>query len=210
MWSHGPDLASWVDNWASHQPDALAIEFEGATTNYAQLSRRVASTADWLHRHGVVKGDRVAWLGPNHPLAIELLLACSRLGTIFLPLNSRLLTSEHRWILEDAEPKLLVAHENFHEHAMEAAGDISVYLLNEVSQVQAIEAAPREGELGDSVLLAYTSGTTGTPKGALLSQSALAANAVNGAHAHDLTSSDRFLTFLPLFHVCRPAIARHP
>ncbi|MDP6283265.1 MAG: AMP-binding protein [Acidimicrobiales bacterium] len=201
MWSNGSDLASWVDNWADHQPDALAIEFEGVTTNYKQLSRRIASIASWLHLHKVEMGDRVAWLGPNHPLAIELLLACSRLGVIFLPLNSRLLSSEHRWILQDAEPKLLITHEDFHEHGKEAAEEIPVLLLDEVSQSEPIEVAPRVGGPDDPVLLAYTSGTTGTPKGALLCQSALAANAVNGAHAHDLTSNDRFLTFLPLFHV---------
>ena len=201
MWSNGSDLASWVDNWADHQPEALAIEFEGRTTDYAQLSKRIASIASWLHLHKVETGDRVAWLGPNHPLAIELLLACSRLGAIFLPLNSRLLVAEHRWILQDAEPKLLIAHEKFHEHATEAAGGVSVRSLNEVSQSEHIDLTPRVGRPDDPVLLAYTSGTTGTPKGALLSQSALTANAVNGAHAHDLTSSDRFLTFLPLFHV---------
>ena len=201
MWSNGSDLASWVDNWASHQPDALAIEFEGITTNYEQLSRRTAAIASWLHLHKVETGDRVAWLGPNHPLAIELLLACSRLGAIFLPLNSRLLISEHRWILRDAGPSLLIVHEEFHQHGTEAADDIPVFVLDEVSRAEPIEPTPRVGSPDDPVLLAYTSGTTGTPKGALLSQSALTANAVNGAHAHDLTSSDRFLTFLPLFHV---------
>lgn len=201
MWSNGSDLASWVDKWADHQPDALAIEFEGDKTNYRQLSRRIASIAGWLHLHEVKTGDRVAWLGPNHPLAIELLLACSRLGAIFLPLNSRLLIAEHHWILQDAGPRLLIAHKDFHEHATEAADEIPVFGLDEVYQSEPTELTPRVSQLDDPVLLAYTSGTTGTPKGALLSQSALAANAINGAHAHDLTSSDRFLTFLPLFHV---------
>ena len=201
MWSNGSDLASWVDKWADHQPDALAVEFEGDKTSYQQLSTRIASIAGWLHLHEVEPGDRVAWLGPNHPLAIELLLACSRLGAIFLPLNSRLLIAEHHWILQDAGPRLLIAHKDFHEHATEAADEIPVFGLDEVYQSEPTELTPRVSQLDDPVLLAYTSGTTGTPKGALLSQSALAANAVNGAHAHDLTSNDRFLTFLPLFHV---------
>lgn len=201
MWEKGSDLASWIDNWASHQPNALAIEFQGVGTNYEQLSTRVSATASWLHSNEIEAGDRVAWLGPNHPLAIELLLACSRLGAIFLPLNSRLLVSEHAWILEDAKPELLVAHEKFITHAKEAATSIPVHSLTEVTQANVLDRTPRSGTLIDPVLLAYTSGTTGTPKGALLSQSALAANAINGAHAHDLTPRDRFLTFLPLFHV---------
>ena len=201
MWSNGADLASWVDNWACHQPRTLAIEFNGIEKNYEEFSTRISATASWLNSNNVRAGDRVAWLGPNHPLAIELLLACSRLGAIFLPLNSRLLVSEHHWILQDAEPKLVIAHESFLVHAQGAAAGIPVHPLAEVTQAEPIDSTPRIGKLSDSVLLAYTSGTTGTPKGAVLSQSALAANAVNGAHAHDLTSKDRFLTFLPLFHV---------
>ena len=201
MWNKGADLASWVDNWASHQPNALAIEFKEVQTDYGHLSVRISATASWLHTQGVEVGDRVAWLGPNHPLAIQLLLACSRLGAIFLPLNSRLLVSEHSWILQDAKPALVIAHESFLTHAEEASADIPVHSLTDVTQAEALLSTPRVGKLLDPVLLAYTSGTTGTPKGALLSQGALAANAVNGAHAHDLTCKDRFLTFLPLFHV---------
>ena len=201
MWDKGADLASWVDNWADHQPASLAIEFKGVETNYDQLSTRISAIASWLHSQSVGVGDRVAWLGPNQPLAIELLFACSRLGAIFLPLNSRLLVSEHSWILQDAKPKLVVSHESFLTHAEEAATVIPVHSSDEVAQAETLDTTPRVGKLDDPVLLAYTSGTTGTPKGALLSQSALAANAVNGAHAHDLTSKDRFLTFLPLFHV---------
>ena len=93
MWSEGQDLAAWVDRWADHQPDAPAIEFEGSTATFQALSQRVSSVADWLNERNINLGDRVAWLGPNRPLAIELLLACSRLGAIFLPLTSRLLGS---------------------------------------------------------------------------------------------------------------------
>ncbi|MDP7068407.1 MAG: AMP-binding protein, partial [Acidimicrobiales bacterium] len=201
MWDQGSDLASWVDRWAGHQPEALAVEFEGARTNYEQLSRRIADVANWLHEHDVVPGDRVAWLGPNHPGVIDLLFACSRLGAIFLPLNSRLVVSEHRWILQDAEPKILIAEETFYEHAQEATQANMVYLLDDLADGRTNSIAPRVGSPSDAVLLAYTSGTTGSPKGALLAQSAVAANALNGIHAHDLTSEDRILTFLPLFHV---------
>ncbi|MBM37039.1 MAG: feruloyl-CoA synthetase [Acidimicrobiaceae bacterium] len=201
MWDQGSDLASWIDRWAGHQPEALAVEFEGSRTNYEQLSRRIADVANWLHQHDVVPGDRVAWLGPNHPRVIDLLFACSRLGAIFLPLNSRLVVSEHSWILQDADPKILIAEETFYEHAQEAAEANIVHLLDDLIVGGTHSTAPRVGGPSDAVLLAYTSGTTGTPKGALLTQSAVAANALNGIHAHDLTSEDRILTFLPLFHV---------
>ena len=201
MWDKGSDLASWIDRWAGHQPDALAIEFEESRTSYRELSLRVADVAAWLHDRGVGPGDRVAWLGTNDPASICLLLACSRLGAIFLPLNSRLVVSEHQWILQDAEPQVLIAEHMFYDHAQEAVQNNIVHLLDELTGIQNASTSPRVGQPSDAILLAYTSGTTGTPKGALLTQSALASNAVNSAHAHDLTPQDRILTFLPLFHV---------
>ena len=131
MLSEGQDVASWVDRWADHQPDAPAIEFEGFTTTFRELSQRVASVADWLHRQNISAGDRVAWLGPNRPLAIELLLGCSRLGAIFLPLNSRLLVSEHQWIIANAKPRIIVADPTFDEHARESAGDLPVHIIDD-------------------------------------------------------------------------------
>ena len=201
MWDEGSDLASWIDRWAGHRPEALAIEFEELRTTYSELSLRIAEVADWLHEQGVASGDRVAWLGTNNPAAIHLLLACSRLGAIFLPLNSRLVVSEHRWILQDAEPQILIAEPMFYDHAQEAVQKNIVYRLDELTEANHTSTSPRVGRPSDAVLLAYTSGTTGTPKGALLTQRALASNAVNSAHAHDLTPQDRILTFLPLFHV---------
>jgi len=201
MWSEGQDLASWVDRWADHQPDAPAIEFEGSATSFSALSQRVSSVADWLNARNINVGDRVAWLGPNRPLAIELLLGCSRLGAIFLPLNSRLLVSEHQWIIDNADPKIVVADPMFSDHARKSAGELPIHVIDDETLLSADAVAPRPGKAKHPVLLAYTSGTTGKPKGALLTQSALMANALNGAHAHDLTPKDRFLTFLPLFHV---------
>jgi len=203
----GRDLASWVDRWADHRPDALALEFEGERTTYVELAERIALTAGWLHEQGVGHGHRVAWLAPNRPTALELMLACSRLGAILLPLNSRLAVSEHSWILDDADPTLVLADPSFAEHAAAAAGRRPVAVVDDDGLLDGHDLldgdsqAPRVGERRDPVLLAYTSGTTGRPKGALLDQAAMWANAVNGAHAHDLVSSDRILTLLPLFHV---------
>ena len=196
----GRDLASWIDRWAGHRPDALAISFEGTDQTYAQLSTTVAGVASWLHDNGVARGDRVAWLGPNRPFAIELFLACSRLGAIMLPLNSRLSVAEHEWILNDASPSILLADPSFADHAEAAALGRRVVVVD-VESPSTTGPHPRVGDRSDPVLLAYTSGTTGRPKGALLDQAAMWANAVNGAHAHDLTSNDRVLTLLPLFHV---------
>ena len=199
------DLAGWVDRWADHRRDSLAIEFEGRTTSYGQLAERIGEAAAWLADLGIAHGDRVAYLGPNRPEAIELVLACSWLGAIYLPLNSRLAPAEHDWILADAEPAIVVEDPTFTEHL----DSLSLLCPRAVLTADQHDyrtdpnptPPPRIGTSSDPVLLAYTSGTTGRPKGALLDQRALLTNAVNGAHAHDLTSADRVLTLLPLFHV---------
>ncbi len=170
--------------------------------SYAGLSHAIARRAAWLHERGVARGARVAWLGPNRPLAVELVFACARLGAVFVPLNSRLAPDEHRWIVEDADPALWVVDPTFADHAAQVGGPCAIEIVAEDDALAGDhDAAPRVGERADPVLLVYTSGTTGRPKGALLRQEALWANAVNGTHAHDLTSADRILTLLPLFHV---------
>ena len=201
MTSLGPNIATWIDRWAGHQPDALAVEFEGEQTSYSQLANKIGALANWLVESGIEQGDRVAWLGPNHPFALELVFACSQVGAITLPLNSRLLPSEHRWILEDAEVNLVVSEDSFCEAALEAANGIAVQSLSSLVYPLMSNPAEQKGNSHDPLLLAYTSGTTGTPKGALLTQSALIANAINSFHCHDFTTKDRVLTFLPLFHV---------
>lgn len=197
------DLSCWIDRWADHRPTSLALEFEGRQQTYAEFARSIAGTAAWLASEGVREGDRVAWLGPNRPLALELLFACARLGAIYLPLNARLTPAEHRWIVDDADPALVVGDIAFDQHLSEASGDRRVLIVDDDAGEPSARGsdAPRVGTRSHPALLVYTSGTTGQPKGAVLDQAALWANATNGAHAHDLTSADRVLNVLPLFHV---------
>ena len=225
----GADLAARVERWADRQPAAVAVAFEGFEHTYRAFADQIAATARWLAAEGVGEGDRVAWLGPNRPAALRLLLGCSWLGAIYLPLNSRLAPPEHRWILEHAQPGLLVADAGFEPHVRmigtacetrlvpdepagpDGSGDPTVTQhhshTDECADLVPRDhspdgaAPPRRGTPQHPVLLAYTSGTTGHPKGAVLDQAAMAANAVNAAHAHDLTSRDRVLTTIPLFHV---------
>ena len=199
----GADLAARIERWADHRPDAVAVAFEGVEHSYRSFADQIAATAGWLADQGVGEGDRVAWLGPNRPAALQLMLGCSWLGAIYLPLNSRLTPPEHRWILDHAEPALLAVDSTFAEHgAASGAPCKRREVPDEPDGFAAAGTTPaRRGTPDHPVLLAYTSGTTGHPKGALLDQAAMAANAVNSTHAHDLTSEDRVLTTIPLFHV---------
>ena len=199
----GADLAARVERWADHCPDATALAFEGVEHTYGSFADQIAATAGWLAAAGIGEGDRVAWLGPNRPAALRLMLGCSWLGAIYLPLNSRLAPPEHRWILDHAGPSLLAVDTEFEEHAALIGAQCDTRVVpDEPHGFGATEGAPaRRGTPAHPVLLAYTSGTTGHPKGALLDQAAMAANAVNSTHAHDLSSTDRVLTAIPLFHV---------
>ncbi|MBK1660708.1 class I adenylate-forming enzyme family protein [Paracraurococcus ruber] len=175
---------------------------QGALT-YGALARAADRVARQLAGLGIRRGDRVALLGPNDPAQLVLLFACARLGAILVPLNWRLAAPELRYVLEDAGARLLVRPPG--DAAMRAlAAAAAPPGCTVLDHGQPLADPPwdgPEGAAGDPLLLVYTSGTTGRPKGALLTQAALAANAENARALFDLTEADRVLTMLPLFHV---------
>jgi fatty-acyl-CoA synthase len=124
---------------------------------------------------------------------LVLLFALARLGAILVPLNWRLTAAEHKTILADCSPKWLFCDSNFEAHARN--------LGIPIGKLEKIKNRKLQGADADDILIVYTSGTTGKPKGAVLTQSALLWNGFNSIHAHDLSQSDHVLTSLPLFHV---------
>jgi fatty-acyl-CoA synthase len=209
------DLADLIERNAAFTPRKAAIIFEGEELSYAALQARIEGTARALKAElGVSRGDRVAILSLNRPDYIVLLYACARLGAMLVPLNWRLAVAEQMFILSDASVKVLVLEQAFAEvlPALEQ-------LLPD-TRIIGLDFSPPRGSAFDKLLtrargasrnphtdfncpllIVYTSGTTGRPKGAVLRQEALLWNGVMSQHMHALTSGDHVLTVLPFFHV---------
>jgi fatty-acyl-CoA synthase len=205
------DLADLIDRNAAFAPDKPAIHFGGATLSYAALAARIAAAARALKSQlGVGRGDRVAILSLNHPDYLVLLYACARLGAMLVPLNWRLALPEQVFILSDASVKVLVVEKGFEAvipPLKRMRPDVRVVGLDFAPSFNALLASGSgDGrnphvDLSTPLLIVYTSGTTGRPKGAVLRQEALVWNAVMSQHMHDMTAADHVLTVLPLFHV---------
>jgi fatty-acyl-CoA synthase len=98
-------IAWWVERWSDLHPDKPAFIFEGETISYSMLYRRANRTGCWLQSIGIEKGDRVAVMMSNCPEFIELYLACSRLGAIFVPVNFRMAAPEVDYTLKNCRPR---------------------------------------------------------------------------------------------------------
>jgi fatty-acyl-CoA synthase len=203
-------LAQALARAAGRMPAQLAIDGGAECFDYGRLLRRIERAAARLaHEHGVGRGMRVAYLGGNQPDVLTLLFACAELGAVMVPLNTRLAPPEHQALLADCRPALLL-----HDAGFEAAARALVPTVAGCAPRPLIElittpapqrplrppgAAAPDG--ASPVLLVYTSGTAGRPKGALHRQAQLLANAAAAQAVQGLTAADHVLTVLPLFHV---------
>lgn len=209
------NLSHWIDRHAAFTPNKTALVCGQHALSYFDLDCRIGQMANALAGQGVVTGDRVAHLGYNSAEQILLLFACARLGAMFVPLSWRLAPPEHRAMLVDCQPRLMLVDEFFVEAITSLSdvlgGTVCVCMgparLGWLALDVLLSGVRTESQLASydgmdaPVLLCYTSGSTGQPKGVVLTQNALFYNAVNSAHMHDMTSADVILTSLPLFHV---------
>jgi fatty-acyl-CoA synthase len=187
-------LASIVREHARTRPDSVALEFDGARRTYAELAERCARIAGALReRYGVKRGDRVAILAFNSGLSFELLLAASALGAAIVPLNLRLMPRELDAVVKIAQPRVLFV-DRAHEGKLEGT------LFDDQQLLSSGRFDGQDGTLDDALVVLFTSGTTGRPKGAILPGRAIAANAESTRRAWELTSDDAALVDAPLFH----------
>lgn len=209
------DLSDLIARNADFTPDKTAIRFGGRSISYAAFHARIVETARALKSElGVGRGDRVAILAANHADYLVTLYACARLGAMLVTLNWRLAVPEQLYILSDSGAKVLVVDQEFSAVVAQLASalpDVRIVGLDFTpagapSFDELLAAGSGDGrnphtDTSSPLLLVYTSGTTGHPKGAVLRQDALVWNAMMSQHAHDMRSDDHILTVLPVFHV---------
>lgn len=197
-------LNDQLDHWAKHTPQAGAVVFQGKTISFAELKSRVDGAAQLLAKdYEVVRGDRVAWLGLNHPDMLVLVFACAQMGAIFNPLNSRLALAEYNYLLTDASPKVCFFDQHFVQTAEEVSkGDCQFASSSTLEKTPSTNHHVFDPLTHDCpLLLVYTSGTTGRPKGVVLSQDAVAANIDNCQSLYGFKPDQNIQITLPLFHV---------
>ena len=216
------NTAWWVERWSELQPDKPAILFERTKISYMALHLRANRTSCWLQSLGIKKGDRVAVMLNNCPEFIELYLACSRLGAIFVPVNFRLARPELAYTLKNSSPSLFVFGNAYADDIKKI--NLSNFLpliqlafvgeqpgfrgpLNYASETAAFQDQKPvfEGSSGpidpeEPHVIMYTSGTTGQPKGAVLSHRKTFFNCLNADIFFKLQFDDIMLIVLPLFH----------
>ncbi|MFG3208513.1 acyl-CoA synthetase [Streptomyces tendae] len=208
-------IGSWPARRARKTPERTAVVHQDTELTYRELYERVLRLAHALRSLGVDRGDRVAYLGPNHPAFLETLFAAGVLGAIFVPLNSRLTAPELTYQLTDSGSTVLVHSAGHTATAAQASAGADGAVRHRITLGTAGEGALGYEELlagggtgrldeavapDDPCIIMYTSGTTGRPKGAVLTHANITWNSVNVLVDTELTGDEVTLVVAPLFH----------
>jgi acyl-CoA synthetase (AMP-forming)/AMP-acid ligase II len=206
------DFTAILARWEATQPDAVAITFAGTNRTWAELAERVRRAAAGLRASGLAPGDRIAVLDLNHPSCLELTLACAQVGTANAVVNFRLAPPEIAYVINDAKARLLFvgpefggaveklrAHLPAVERVIRVGGsddEYEAWLAAHEPDSRIHPCAP-----GDCFVQLYTSGTTGFPKGAMLTHRGMLTHSQNVARYQTFSAQSRAQVAMPLFHV---------
>ncbi len=208
------NVASTLLRRAAVNPSRTAIIFEDQRLDYAEFAERVRRQAALFRQSGVCMGDRVGFLGFNQPAFLETFYAATALGAIFVPLNFRLTAEELTFIINDAGVHTLVVDDALqpvvdpvrdhlgcrHYYSAESTFTGWRPLREERAQCAALVTEESMTQ-HDVAVIMYTSGTTGLPKGAMLTHGNLMWNNINAHFAFGQSRDDVVLTVAPLFHI---------
>lgn len=193
----------WLENRARLSPNKTAVIEEETNTvwTYTQLNERAKKIANWLHGQNVKKGDRIALLAPNHISYFDLLFACGKIGAIFVPLNWRLSLHELSGILQDCTPKYIGVHQQFRELYEQLPSDKPLPIFIEtLVYPDSVPAPIIEIHETDPLAMIYTGGTTGKPKGVVLTHQSILWNGINTILSWGLTDQEVTVNYMPMFH----------
>ena len=211
---------NWVNQLERHalmQPGATALRFLGKTVTWEELRRRVTALADALSRRGVGFGDRVMVLMLNRTEFVESVLAVNMLGGIAVPLNFRLTAAEIAFLVQDCEARVMITEPVLAPVATGVrdvepllgtivvaggAGDDSVLGYEDLIDEPGAAHEPVDIPNDSPALIMYTSGTTGRPKGAVLTHTNLTGQTMTGLYTNgaDINSDVGFVG-VPFFHI---------
>jgi fatty-acyl-CoA synthase len=202
----------WIAHFGRRTPDKVAVVDlgSGRRLTYAQFDARISRLASHLRDAlKVARGDRVAVLALNTTDTLEVQFACGRIGAVFLPLNTRLTVPELQFIVGDASPKVMIHDDDLAETALAVAKLCNVGSTLRLGAGASYEAGIAAAKpldkaidvtLDDISTIMYTSGTTGQPKGAIITHGMTFWNCVNLGGPAYISPSSVLLTVLPLFH----------
>lgn len=206
------EISYWIEKRAAITPNRTALISENETLTYKEMNHRVDLFANTLQSAcAIEKGDRVGILSKNNLEFIILLFAVAKLNGIAVPLNIRLTVSELEYQVNDSGLKTLVTDEDLYGTGEELQKRTNINKLVTFHSLftngkQSSNASPSKNQVTEvdssaPFIICYTSGTTGKPKGAVLTQENMFWNALNNMTAIDITAKDRNIVLLPLFHI---------
>jgi len=205
----------WLERNALYTPDATALVWAptGTAYTYSELNARTEHLAAALRsEYGLTAGDRIAVLGENTMEHVLLFGAAQKAGYVLVPLNYRLASPELAYLIIDSDPKVLFASGDDLETTRQFETPAEIATLSQVDalssggdsddagEVRPLGDTPDRPALDDPLMILYTSGTTGRPKGALITHKMLFWNSVNTELRLNLTADDRSFNAAPFYH----------
>lgn len=206
------NISELLNHTAARWPEKefLFSETDGRRFTYSEFQGAVNRAARMLAAEGIKKGDAVSLLMPNSAEYIIAYFACWKLGALAGPVNSLLKADEIAYVISDSDAKALLAHSDFISTIDSIRNQLptlqSVIQFDDEAEAtteyaSGPEAASLDITADSEAIIIYTSGTTGKPKGCLLTQGNLIANARQISQWLGFTEADRLLTIMPLFHM---------
>ena len=199
------------------RPNKTVIFVDDKKVSYKDFLQKVDAFARFLEIAGVGVGDRVALIAPNSEEFVISVYGVTKIGAVIVPINNMLKANEYEYILDDCEAKILITSQQYIKEVE------SVIATSQVEKVVWVDESPqidgnnivfdevlathRHGDeirglskLDEMAVIFYTSGTTGSPKGAMMSYRNLFSNMIAGSERFSVTEKDRFIVYLPMFH----------